>query len=160
MTIRSKEFISPVNALPLKSFCYLIDDDTDDHYLFSEVLKEVHPALAFSGEANSVSAVKKLQVDTDFTPSYIFLDLNMPNLNGLECLVEIKKIDRLKDVPVMIFSTSSYQKDRIEAAGLGSTQFITKPGSYKELITVLQLVIPEEADSSIPNRTFDADDNK
>ncbi|WP_247235647.1 response regulator [Telluribacter sp. SYSU D00476] len=141
----------------MKSFCYLIDDDTDDHYLFAAVLKEVCPALEFSGEANSQYAVEKLQSDSEFTPSYIFLDLNMPNMNGLECLAEIKKIERLKEVPVIIFSTSSFKKDINEAAELGSTQYITKPGSYKELTSVLQQLIPGVADSSIEYPACDTD---
>ncbi|GAB3163275.1 response regulator [Telluribacter humicola] len=126
----------------MKSLCYLIDDDTEDHYLFAAVLKEVCPNLAFAGEADSRRALEILQEDSDFVPSYIFLDLNMPNLNGMECLAEIKKIDRLKEVPIFMFSTSSFQKDINEAAELGSARFITKPGSYNELIALLNTVIP------------------
>jgi CheY-like chemotaxis protein len=65
--------------------------------------------------------------DPSITPDYIFLDLNMPRMDGKECLKEIRKRNHLKEIPVIIFTTSAAEKDKDEAKRLGATSFITKP---------------------------------
>ena len=60
-------------------------------------------------------------------PDYIFLDLNMALMDGKECLKKIREQNHLKSIPVIIFSTSSSQKDKEETQKLGANAFITKP---------------------------------
>jgi len=74
----------------------------------------------------------------DNLPDIIFLDLNMPIMNGTEFLQKIKTIDRLKDIPVVIFSTTSDERATQHVKRLGAMDFITKPDKIKDWRTVLK----------------------
>jgi CheY-like chemotaxis protein len=85
-------------------------------------------------------------------PMVIFLDLNMPKMDGRECLKEIKNNDRLKDIPVVIYTTSSHLRDIEETRNLGAKGFISKPSSLVELHTVLNAIaesIPNDLDKTL-----------
>ncbi|GAB3163284.1 response regulator [Telluribacter humicola] len=116
----------------------LIDDDIEDNFLFASALQEVAPSMVLDIEDSSVRALKRLQQDHQYCPELIFLDLNMPVLDGKECLVELRKIERFKKVPIIIYSTSSYKKDIVETEQLGSSGYIIKPSGYKEIVAKLR----------------------
>jgi CheY-like chemotaxis protein len=78
--------------------------------------------------------------DAEF-PSLILLDLNMPGKDGREALEEIKKNSRLHNIPIVVFSTSSLDKDRIISYSLGANCFITKPSSYQEMIDLTNAIV-------------------
>jgi CheY-like chemotaxis protein len=112
--------------------CLLVDDDDDDKEIFCLALAQADPSMKCSVASDGLEALAMLN-SASFIPDYIFLDLNMPLMNGKECLREIRKTDRLKDVPVVIFSTSLLQKDIMETKALGASSFITKPPSVAKL---------------------------
>ena len=113
--------------------CFLIDDDIDDQEIFVLVLKSVNPSITCVTANDGIEAVTKLTEEEAFNPDYIFLDLNMPRMDGRECLQEIKKIDRLKKVPVIIYSTSSGQNDMLATRALGASGYLEKQSSVTEL---------------------------
>lgn len=117
--------------------CFLIDDDTDDQEIFTLALQEVNNRFRCEVSSDGYQALQYL-THAKRLPDYIFLDLNMPRMNGKECLNEIKKIDRLQGIPVVIYSTSSFQHDIRETQELGAAAFITKPFSVDELTKTLQ----------------------
>ena len=80
------------------------------------------------------------KLNQDFKPDFIFLDLNMPRMNGRQCLTELKKQPGLCNIPVVIYTTSSENRDREETLALGAAAFITKPSGIEELIQSLQNV--------------------
>lgn len=86
---------------------------------------------------SALSGLERLDNDLDRIPDYIFLDLNMPGMNGKQCLAEIKNRPHLKDVPVVIFSTSSRPQDIRETEQMGAMAFITKPSSIRSLSSIL-----------------------
>src|SRR5690348_12426970 len=90
--------------------CLLIDDDPDDREIFGIALEEVDKVCRYITTENGIEALELLE-DSTSIPDFIFLDLNMPLMDGKECLREIKKIPHLNRVPVIIYSTSSYEKD-------------------------------------------------
>lgn len=127
-----------INSLPdtpQKTF-FLIDDDEDDLELFITALHEVNKPITCLTAKNGVTALKMLE-DENLSPDYIFLDLNMPVMNGKEFLSEIKTRHRLRNIPVIILSTSSDYRDKTETLALGASAFITKPASLSRLIKVL-----------------------
>jgi CheY-like chemotaxis protein len=87
---------------------------------------------------DGVKALEKLRDVDLLLPQCIFLDVNMPRMNGIECLGEIRKMSRLRGVPVCMFSTSSDHKIVMQAKALGATDFIVKPPSISELTTRLR----------------------
>ncbi len=117
----------------------LADDDEDDQLLFQEAIKElptlVHISFARDGE-------ETLQVLRNMTllPDLLFLDLNMPILNGLECLQKIKEDPALMGLPVVIFSTSSFPGNINRVYELGAHLYIRKPNDFTTFKRVIQHV--------------------
>jgi len=118
----------------------LIDDDIDDQEFFMEAAKEVDDTmdcyLASSCE-EGLALLNNMKV----VPDYIFLDLNMPKVDGKKCLLELKKSARLKDIPVVIYSTSSLKKDIEETKAMGAVHFMTKPAAFRELCDAIGNVL-------------------
>src|SRR5688572_12905215 len=110
--------------------CILIDDDQDDIEIFKLAIEQTGQHVKFQSARDGVRGLELLKsLTTD--PDYVFLDLNMPNLDGKQTLVEIRKQNRFKDLPVIIYSTSSYINDIRETSRLGATGFITKPNNIE-----------------------------
>jgi CheY-like chemotaxis protein len=70
-------------------------------------------------------------------PNVIFLDINMPQMNGWQCLSALKSDPATKEIPVIIYSTSSHERDKQIAMELGASGFITKPSNYHSLRSIL-----------------------
>ena len=112
-----------------------IDDDTDDCELFMEALEAVSPAN-YTAICDPVEALQKL-IQKEIEPDVIFLDLNMPIMSGLEFLTAIKKREELKEIPIIIFSTSQLDDIIREAKSYGAHDFISKPNNFNELKRIL-----------------------
>lgn len=67
-------------------------------------------------------------------PYLILLDLNLPQLSGLEVLQQLRREDAWRDLPVIVFTSSDQQSDRDKAAALGATDYIVKPGKMETLV--------------------------
>lgn len=118
----------------------LADDDRDDAEIFSMVLTKVDPAIHLIHVINGVGVFDYLKNDDHVVPDVIFLDLNMPEMNGWQCLRALKDNPLYRDIPVLMYTTSSHPRDREIALGLGAVAFITKPSDYKELEKLLQVL--------------------
>lgn len=103
----------------------LVDDDTDDQEFFIEALKELEPLMEYSIANNGLEALEYLNTNPP-PPSLIFLDLNMPNMNGFECLAELKKGNRFNEIPVVILTTSSDPENKERSLKMGARVFLTK----------------------------------
>ena len=123
---------------------FLIDDDADDREIFSMALQNINPLIRFVISDNCKEALEKFSKDKMFKPDFIFLDLNMPGMNGSQCLAEIKKQKRLKCIPVIIYTTSSVQRDKEETKKLGADYFLIKPTDINKLITILKKILSGE----------------
>lgn len=120
---------------------FLVDDDLDDLMLFRDAIKEIDPLIQIDTAGNGVDALKKLNAGLLREPDYIFIDLNMPLMNGIQCLQEIKKIPALSHIPVIIYSTSSYERDILQTINYGAFHYIVKPFSFHELCEKLSKVL-------------------
>lgn len=110
-----------------QQICFLIDDDLDDQEVFAMVLNEVNPSMQCFFAKDGIEALDKLNEPHRFIPHYIFIDLNMPRMDGKQCLVEIKKIHHLNNIPLIVYSTSSDEKYELELKKLGASAYIVKP---------------------------------
>ncbi|HZY79299.1 MAG TPA: response regulator [Cyclobacteriaceae bacterium] len=118
----------------------LIDDDEDDQELFIEAAKEISPDIQITVVPDAATALEKL-TSKSVTADVIFSDLNMPRMTGQQFLLEIKKRPELKDIPVIIFSTSSHMHTIQLVKDFGAHDFITKPGLFNELVTTLRRLL-------------------
>jgi CheY-like chemotaxis protein len=118
----------------------LIDDDEDDHEIFLTATAEVSPGIRCVAMFDAAEALHKLLAQA-LRPEVIFLDLNMPGMNGQQFLTEIKKDAELRSLPVIIFSTSSQPHTIETMKALGAHDFITKPALYDELVNVLKRIL-------------------
>lgn len=116
----------------------LADDDPDDRELFAEAI-ESHDTEVDS-VPNGIQLMENLS-QNDALPDLVFIDLNMPEKSGKECLSEIRNHERLKDIPVIIYSTSSSRKDIDDTFELGANLYITKPNSFSELKKALRKIL-------------------
>jgi PleD family two-component response regulator len=114
----------------------LIDDDEDDQELFLMAMKEIAGSIDCTALSSARTALRQLETRV-LTPDLIFLDLNMPVMNGQQFLSEMKKKEELKRIPVIILSTSSNTVAIDEVKALGARLFITKPSEFKELKNIL-----------------------
>jgi CheY-like chemotaxis protein len=119
----------------------LIDDDRDDAELFREALSEINSSIGFEHFEDSKNGLKLLLEQQTNLPDLIFLDINMPIVSGWQCLTEFKKADHLKNIPVIMFTTSSQTREKQIAEDLGAAGFITKPSEYRLLKEMLTSVL-------------------
>ncbi len=119
---------------------FIVDDDPDDQELFVEALQGLDESCKCITAFNGQEALKKLN-EIPASPDFIFLDLNMPRMNGKQFLAEIKKIKNLRDIPVIIYSTSTDKKDILDTIELGAVYFLEKPNRFTDLTKALSNII-------------------
>jgi PleD family two-component response regulator len=125
--------------LPLT--CLLIDNDEEDQEIFGMALKEADASIQCVFANGCHSALQKLKEDPSFIPSLIFIDMNMPLMNGTQCLQEIKRLDHLKESRIFIYSTDTDPAAIAEIKELGAHDFIVKPPSFSGLVEVLSQLL-------------------
>ncbi len=119
----------------------LADDDEDDRLLFTDAFKELKINTKVNTFNDGVELMDYLNSPDAVLPNVLFLDLNMPKKNGIECLHEIKKDNRLSDIAIAIFSTSSSEDHIEETFVQGANIYIKKPSDFGTLKKVLAEVV-------------------
>ena len=120
---------------------FIVDDDADDRQIIKDAFIHtgVSSALELFDSGNALlEHLSKL--DPPAFPSLILLDLNMPGKDGLEILSEIKGKDAFRHIPIVIFTTSSFEKDRINCYERGANCFVTKPSAYDKLLASIRSI--------------------
>jgi CheY-like chemotaxis protein len=120
--------------------CLLIDDDPDDQEIFCMALEDMGKKVNCMFASDGVDALSKLN-ENDLLPDFIFIDMNMPRMNGNECLAKIKGESHLKEIPVFMYSTSADPDAVSETQRLGASGFIVKPTSVAELTKTLKFCL-------------------
>jgi CheY-like chemotaxis protein len=134
----------------MKPSIFLADDDDDDCVLFQDAMNEVAQDHELVISYDGQELLETLDARVPPEPRVIFIDLNMPRKNGIECLQEIKRTDKLKNIPIIILSTSS-QAGSIETAyAHGADYYITKPGTYAMLKKTIATVLAIDWSSARP----------
>ena len=120
--------------------CFLIDDDDDDREIFAQALKKASAGYVCDFAKNGKEAIEAVH-RCDVVPDYIFVDLNMPLISGRECVKAFKELSRLKDVPIIVYTTSALAKEVDEIQDLGATNYLVKPTSFSRLVGVLEEIL-------------------
>ena len=125
----------------------LADDDADDRQLFCEALEDIDSSIICHCALDGRMALDILQNKELKKPQVIVLDINMPGMNGWECLRQLKNNEEYKHIPVIIYSTSSHQKEASIALSMGALCFFTKPTYFKDLKAILQVLVANVDDN-------------
>lgn len=133
-----------INQQPVPLNILLADDDMDDRFFFDKALKEIPIASQLSTVNNGEQLMEYLIENSGQLPDVLFLDLSMPRKTGFECLAEIKENEKLKELTVIMFTTSFTRGFDLEVnlrntlIRMGAHDYIRKPGVFEELKMVIK----------------------
>jgi CheY-like chemotaxis protein len=119
----------------------LADDDEDDRLFFTDAFDELKMKTKVQTYNDGVELMNYLMAENAVLPHILFLDLNMPKKNGIECLHEIKADKRFDDIAIAIYSTSSSEEHIEETFVNGANIYIKKPNDFNTLKKVLSDVV-------------------
>lgn len=117
-----------------------VDDDADDRLFFSDAIHEIDEKIECTEAVNGEDALQYL-IGTSILPDILFLDINMPKMNGFELMQRLNADSLLQTIPVIVISTSNIQSDRERLLSLGVDDFIVKPSSSGVLLKEISRVI-------------------
>lgn len=118
--------------LDQKMTIFYTDDDEEDLEFFKEVTDTIEKDLNLVTHNNGKKLLEALD-NPPPTPHVLFLDLNMPGLNGFDVLERVRQKEELKKIPIIIFSTSSDSSIIRKSRAMGADYFVTKSGSFPVL---------------------------
>jgi CheY-like chemotaxis protein len=128
-------------------FCLLIDDDADDHAIFQMSINRLDAGIRVDHAMSGIEAVEMLKsYKVGKLPDFIFLDLNMHIMTGIECLTELKTIPDISEIPVIIFSTTLNEKIIYTTLQLGAFDHIEKPNKAEDLDNYLNRIFQVVSD--------------
>ncbi|MFN7043608.1 MAG: response regulator [Flavobacterium sp.] len=119
----------------------LADDDEDDRLFFTDAFDELKINTRVNTFKDGVELMNYLNDADSVLPNILFLDINMPKKNGVECLLEIKKNERFRDIAIAIYSTSSSEEHIEETFVNGANIYIKKPNDFQTLKKILSDVV-------------------
>jgi CheY-like chemotaxis protein len=121
------------------------EDDPEDVEVFREAIKAIDSSIACIVVACIVAkdGIEALEVleNALILPDYIFLDVNMPLLDGRECLMRIRAAKEYSEIPVIIYTTSTRKNDITDFKSLGATEYVIKPNTFAEVMKYLSKIL-------------------
>jgi CheY-like chemotaxis protein len=133
----------------------LAEDDDDDSMLFKEVLNELSVNANFIRVKDGEELMHLLHRPENKLPDILFLDINMPRKNGFECLLEIKKTDKLKNLPVIVLSTSSGKELVSKMYDAGASLYVCKPNQFAHFKNIIQTIMSTKWSLYFPQPPFE-----
>jgi CheY-like chemotaxis protein len=129
-----------MSKLPQK-LVFIVDDDPDDRQIVLDALVENHPGLDYLFIPSAEELLLRLGTPGADRPRLILLDLNMPGIKGLQALREIREKKVFAHIPIVVLTTSTLDKDRELSYELGASCFLTKPYTYKKMVSVANAIV-------------------
>lgn len=128
----------------------LVEDDYIDVLTVKRALQEIHVTNELAVAENGEKALEYLDNAKNERPGIILLDLNMPRMNGIEFLQAVKSHEKHRIIPVIVLTTSSQEKDKVESFKLSVAGYMTKPVIYDEFIDVMKIIDKYWTSSDMP----------
>ena len=128
-----------------KQFILVAEDDIDDKSMLQMIFEDSGKGNLLEFVDNGQELINFLDYinqneDTLFYPCFILLDLNMPKMDGMQTLKELKEHSAYKKIPVIIFSTTKNETEIGRCYELGANSYIIKPHNYKDLMQIMDVV--------------------
>ena len=142
--MKPKQQQIPLNIL-------LADDDQDDRHFFDHALKALPISTRLTIVQDGEQLITYLTENAENIPDVLFLDINMPRKNGIECLAEIKQNKKLNTLPVIMFSTSYSQETISMLFRTGAHVYIHKPRDFAQLKEVIHHALPIATEKASSN---------
>jgi CheY-like chemotaxis protein len=120
---------------------FIVDDDPDDRQIILDALLENHPTLDYMFIDSAEELLLRLHNREAERPHLILLDLNMPGIMGLQALHEIRENKTFSQIPIIVLTSSTLERDRQLSYELGASCFLTKPQSYKQMVVVTHAIV-------------------
>lgn len=133
----------------------LVEDDLVDTMTIERALKELNIANELIKTGNGEEALDYLRETDTENPCLVFLDLNMPRMNGLEFLEIIKQDNDLRVIPVVVLTTSKEESDRIRSFKFGVAGYMVKPVDYDQFVEVIRVIDKYWTISELPDGVKD-----
>ncbi|MBL0341358.1 MAG: response regulator [Bacteroidetes bacterium] len=130
----------------------LADDDEDDRELFADIIHQVNGPVKLHSVSSGNELISRIAVWSGELPHLLFLDLNMPGIDGRACLTEMKKHKSFRDTHVIICSTSSSPDDINYAYEKGADLYLIKPNKFSNYFTMLKNVLNLFINEKLPVR--------
>jgi len=134
----------------------LIDDDEDDRDFFREAVESLTYPVRCYTLADGRTAFRRMDNHEMEMPDLIFLDVNMPVMDGWDCLKYIMGKKEYRDIPVIMYSTSSYPEDISRAKELGAFSFCTKPTEFRNLKSMLERAVGSLLDGTFSSLALES----
>jgi len=128
----------------------IIDDDLVDAMTIKRAFKDLDVVNRIDLVGNGEEALEFLRNSNNEKPALIFLDLNMPKMNGLEFLRILRQDDQLNMIPVIILTTSKDEHDKVDSFKLGIAGYIVKPVDYMQFVEVIKTIKEYWSFSELP----------
>lgn len=138
--------------LPMMTRILIVDDDEDNRDLFCEAVRQLDSSIECTRAKDGEEALEILKSGKVYKPDFIFLDLNMPRVNGGQFLIEFNKSKEFRHIPVIIYTTSKRKEDQEDTKKLGAVHFITKPNKLSDLYKAISFVLERNWESGIKIR--------
>jgi CheY-like chemotaxis protein len=126
---------------------FLADDDPEDIDLFESALKEISSTIKITIARDGRELLEFVRI---VTPDMIFLDINMPCMNGLDCLSELRRLTYLRDVPIIMYSTGTKAEHIEQSYALGANRYIKKPVYFASIKEQLSQVVALNLSDLVP----------
>lgn len=138
----------------------LVEDDAVDAMTFERALSDLNIKNEVVHRTNGEEALEYLSGEDKEKPCFIFLDLNMPRMNGIEFLEVVKSDSNLRRIPVVVLTTSDSEKDVVESFELGVAGYMVKPADYKKFVEAIRTINLYWNLSKLPNGAAEYDELK
>ncbi len=135
-------------------FVLLAEDDDDDQKIFKDAIDEAGLKVKLEIFNNGITLMSFLNGNHELNPDILFLDINMPRKNGIQCLEEIRNNKKWANLTIVIYSTSSYPPNIEETFSKGADLYLMKPNSFIKLSNSLKTILGKEWSKINATRNF------
>lgn len=126
--------------MKLHDHILLIEDDDIDTMTVRRALKDLGATHPLDCATNGEEGLAFLRNPANPRPGLILLDLNMPRMNGIEFLTEVKADPLLKQIPVVVLTTSQEEIDRTNSFGRSVAGYMVKPVDYRQFVDIMRII--------------------